>query len=393
MRVGIIRETKTPVDNRVPLTPCQCVALREAGIEVVVERSAIRAYRDEEYAAKGIDMVDRLADTKCDIRLGVKEVNCDCLEENCHYLFFSHIAKLQPYNRALLLACLEKHITLTDYEYLVGKEGNRLVYFGFFAGAVGVYNTLRLYGVKYNLYALEKPQADWSVERLAEEVGKIIPFLTKRKTKVLITGTGHVSEGAQFVLDKAGMKKRGASSYIVIPTDLMVRRKGQFSTSDFHQHPDEYESWFDNYIGLADILVACHYWDCNAPRYFTRDLMMRPNNRIKVVGDITCDINGSIECTVRPSTHDEPFYDYLPETGKEVTFGTNDNAISVMAVDTCPNALPRDASEKFGEMLIENVLLPMANGDTTAIDNATLVRNGEISSRFSYLKDFVYGKG
>lgn len=394
MRIGILKETKTPIDNRVPITPAQAEGLQHIGIEVIVESSDIRAYTDDEYRAKGITITPSIEAAKgdFDLLLGVKEVAKEALLQNQRYVFFSHIAKMQPYNRGLLKAIMDKGITLIDYEYLTDKTGKRTVAFGFYAGAVGAYNTIRLYGIKYGAFNIDAPHPDWTIDTLAEEINKVLPILEAFKLKIIVTGTGRVSDGAQYVLNHAGIRQQGRCSYILLPSDLLFTRDSQYSVyerEDFHSHPQHYFSKFVEYMTLGDILISCHYWDNHAPKVFTSSMMVNPRNRIKVVGDVTCDINGGNDCTIRPSTHAEPFYDYNPRKRCEEPFLQDKSNISVMAVDTCPNALPRAASEAFGRMVIDNILMPYKNGFTEAIDKATLVECGHVRERYKYLEDFA----
>ncbi|MBQ8969191.1 MAG: hypothetical protein IJ064_05625 [Bacteroidaceae bacterium] len=393
MRIGILKETKTPIDNRVPITPEQAERLQGLGVDVVVESSDIRAYSDEEYRARGITITPTIAEAgEFDLLLGVKEVSKESLLPHQHYVFFSHIAKMQPYNRGLLQAIIQKGITLTDYEYLTDKQGKRTVAFGFYAGAVGAYNTIRLYGIKYGAFSLDAPKADWNVDTLSEQIREVLPILEAFKVKIIVTGTGRVSDGAQYVLNHAGIRQQGRCSYIVLCPDLIFTKDGQYcgyEREEFHRCPQAYISRFGDYIQLADILISCHYWDNRGPKMFTSAMMCNPRNRIQVVGDVTCDINGGNDCTIRPSTHAEPFYDYDPYRRCEVPFRQSEDNISVMAVDTCPNALPREASRAFGEMVIDNILAPMLKGDTESIGNATLVASGLITQRYQYLEDFA----
>lgn len=396
MRIGILRETKIPVDNRVPITPEQAEKLKSKGVDVVIESSNIRAFSDDEYRQRGITITENIGEEgSFDFVFGVKEVSVEALIPNLHYVFFSHIAKMQTYNRNLLRCIMEKGITLTDYEYLTDRQGNRTIAFGFYAGAVGAYNTIRLYGIKHGAFLLDAPRQDWCIETLSEKIKDVLPIMEAQKVKIIVTGTGRVSDGAQYVLRHAGISQHGRCSYILLCPDIIFARDGNksvYEREDFHKNPQLYVSKFGEYISLADILISCHYWDNRSPKVFTSSMMCNDKNRIKVVGDVTCDINGGIECTIRPSTHDMPFYDFNPYRMCEEPFMQNKDNISVMAVDTCPNALPRSASESFGCMLIEKILTPILNGDMEAVNNATIVKNGIITDRFKYLEDFANGE-
>ena len=122
MKIGLLKETKSPVDNRVALSPKQVAKLNNTykKSQIVVQSSDIRAFSDEEYRKEGVEVVDNVED--CDILFGIKEVNISNLIPNKHYFFFGHIAKMQPYNRPLLQTMLNNNLTFTDYEYLVDEK-------------------------------------------------------------------------------------------------------------------------------------------------------------------------------------------------------------------------------------------------------------------------------
>ena len=402
MKIGLIRETKNPVDNRVALSPNQVAMLNEKypDSEIVVQSSDIRAFSDEEYRRLGVKIVESVED--CDVLFGIKEARIDSLLPNKHYIFFGHIAKMQEYNRPLLQAFLNKGITFSDYEYLVDDNNVRVCAFGWWAGVVGVYYTLRGYGLKYHTFELPKPDIRFTLKQLIENLKSIeLP-----KVKLLVTGAGRVSQGAQYVLQQIGCNLLSEKDYLQdkVVTQLsycvanhcqLVRHKNgkSFSRKEFIDRPDLYESIFMRWAKHTDILITAHYWAPNAPVYLDFDNLRSFDNHIRMIGDITCDIMGSVKSTIRPATHDKPYYDYNPLTEKEEELFSDKNNITVMAVDTCPNALPMDASKYFGDMLIPIVFNPLLDGkESKIIDGATIVNKGELTKKFSYLSDFSKGK-
>lgn len=404
MKIGLLKETKKPIDNRVALTPTQIALLNKEypNSEIVVQKSDIRAFSDEEYLNAGVKVVDNLED--CDYLFGIKEAKINTLLSNKHYFFFGHIAKMQEYNRPLLQAFISKSITFTDYEYLTDNEGNRLCAFGWWAGVVGVYYTLRGYGLKSHLFSLPKPDIHFTLKELLNNLKSIkLPPI-----KILVTGNGRVSHGAQYVLNEIGCKLLDKDDYLSnVPVDILsyhvakveelVRHKANksFSRKHFKEFPSEYNSIFENWSQYTDILISCHYWGPNDPVYLSADDFKNPNNKIRMIGDVTCDIMGSIKSTLRSSTHDDPYYDYNPLTEKEEEAFTNKENITVMAVDTCPNALPKDASDFFGSMLIQHVFKPLLEGEiekSEVIEKGTIVKKGCLTNRFSYLEDFAKGQ-
>lgn len=400
MKIGIIRETKEPEDNRVILVPKQLKMLQDEYKNVLfqVQASPSRAYSDDEYRDLGINVVDDISDS--DILLGIKEVSLSSLIPDKHYFFFGHVAKMQEYNRPLLQRMMKMGITFSDHEYLVDDRGERVCAFGWWAGVVGVYNTLRAYGLKYKLFELAQPDKQFTLETLIHRLKSLV----LPPIKIIVTGNGRVSHGAQFILDKVGIERlsiedylkseQGKACYCVADVEELVKKNGEVATSfdleDFKLHGENYSSQFGRFCEVSDLLLSCHFWSPKQPVYLDENLLKSSSNTIKVVGDITCDIQGSIKSTLRASTHANPFYDYNPHTGKEeMAFSRKDN-ITVMAVDTLPNALARDTSEYFGDLFMEHVLIPLLKGENTkVVEQATILEKGKLTDRYSYLKDFA----
>lgn len=399
MKIGIIKETKTPVDNRVALAPKQVAKLKKdfPNSKFYVQASDIRAYSDDEYRSLGIEVVDNV--DNCDVLFGIKEATIESLIPNKHYFFFGHIAKMQEYNRPLIQAMIRKNLTFSDYEYLVDDNNQRVCAFGWWAGVVGVYYTLRGYGLRTGKYNLPKPDLKFTLDELLSNLNEIeLP-----NEKVLVTGNGRVSQGAQYVLENIKAQKMTQQdylntdeveklSYCVVDVDGLVKRKDgkDFSFADFTKNSQDYESDFFKWAKISDLLISAHFWAPEAPVYLSEEDLKSKELRIKMIGDVTCDIMGSIKSTIRSSTHAEPYYDYNPHTAKEEPAFSSDSNVTVMAVDTCPNALALDTSAYFGEMLIKHVFEPLLKGEkSSVIERSTIVEKGKLTERFSYLKYFA----
>lgn len=398
MKIGIVKETKIPIDRRVPLPPKQCKTLMEQfpDVEVVVQPSDIRAITDNEYIDRGIPMQAKLND--CDVLIGIKEVALDALIPNKIYIFFSHTAKKQPHNQKLLQEILKKNITLIDYEYLTNKEGTRVVAFGRYAGIVGAYNGLLGYGKRTKRFDLEPAHQCSSLEEMMNQLQYV--KLPKDAT-LLVTGKGRVGGGAMEVLEKLNIKNVSSEQFLYenideptlcqIDADQYVQRKDgeKFEFQHFFDHPEMYENIFKPYTIITDILFAGHFWNPKAPIFFTKDDAKQPDFRIKVIADISCDIPGPIPSTLRASTIAAPFYGYNPITEKEDD-PFKEDCITVMAVDNLPCELPRDASKDFGETLVQKVLPSLIEDDTdNMIKNAMITENGKLTTRFQYLTEFA----
>lgn len=399
MKIGLIKETKTPVDNRVALSPKQVAEIKDKFPlhDIVVQSSDIRAYSDAEYREYGIQVVSDVSD--CDLLFGIKEAAISTLLPNKHYVFFGHIAKQQVYNKPLFQSMINKKITFSDYEYMVDESNQRVCAFGWWAGVVGVYYTLRGYGLKTMAFSLPKPDIKFSLESLIENIKSVeLPAI-----KILVTGNGRVSKGAQYVLEKIGAERLSEDDYIsndnvkklsytVAKAEQLVRHidNKEFNKEEFKTSPKLYRSDFMRWAEKTDVLISAHYWDNAAPIYLDNDNLKDKKLKIKMIGDVTCDIMGCLKSTLRASTHNNPYYDYNPITEKEEPAFSSDSNITVMAVDTCPNALPRDTSEYFGSMLIEHVLTPILEGNvSSALEKSTILREGKLTEHFLYLSEFA----
>jgi hypothetical protein len=399
MKIGILREGKLPHDKRVPFTPLQCKFLMEEfeGLELVVQPSSFRCYSDEEYTSVGIALQEDLSE--CDVLMGVKEVPVNELLSGKRYLFFSHTIKKQEHNRKLLQEILRQKIQLIDYECLVDDQGNRVIGFGRYAGLVGTYNGIMAYGLKYGLFELKPAHLCLDKRELFEQLGSIsLPNI-----KIVVTGGGRVANGALELLGVMGLRKVTSFEflnyvyrepvYVQLHSEDYYRSKdgAAFSNKEFRMHPEQFDCTFAQSNGFAsncDLLVHCTYWDPRAQVLFTREQMRDPRFRISVIADVTCDIDGSIPSTTKPSTIDDKFYGYNPNT-EQIEEPFAPSTITVMAIDNLPCELPRDASEGFGKHLMERVVPGLLGTDPGLIERATIAKEGALTARFDYLSDFV----
>ena len=400
MKFGIIRERKNPPDKRVVLSPkaCQKVLNTHSKAEIIVEPSPIRAYEDDAYRDLGITVASEME--QCDVLLGVKEVPIDALIPNKKYFFFSHTIKKQPYNRDLLRAILDKNIEMYDHVVITNKQEQRVVAFGRYAGIVGAYNGFRAYGLKNDVFHLPKANDLPDQQALIAELKK----LSLPNIKVLLTGRGRVGNGAREMLDGMGMRRVNVTEYLEetfaepvycqIDAGEYNRRKDgvRGNKSDFFAHPEEYKSNFFRFAKVTDFYIAGHFYGQGAPYLFTTEDAKHEDFKIKVVADISCDIDGPVASTIKPSTIADPIYGYDPVSESETDF-TNADAIAVMAVDNLPCELPRDASEGFGEAFIKNVIPAFFNNDKDGVlERARMTKDGKLTERYAYLQDYVDGK-
>lgn len=399
MKIGLLREEKMPADERVALTPLQCKILKETypNVELVVMSSSIRCFSDEMYISEGVKIVNNLFD--CDVLIGIKEVPKSSLIANKTYLYFSHTIKEQPYNRDLLNMMIQLNITMVDYEVLKAQNGKRLLGFGRFAGIVGAYNGFLTYGLKSGKYNLNPAHSCKDRVELENELSKIV----LADEKIIVTGNGRVGHGIMEIMKKSGINEVSKFEFLNNKFDEPVfvhldvidyneRSDGSESDKyDFYKNPKLYKSSFMKYAKKADIFIAGHYYSADSPYLFTRKDAKSPGFNLKVVADISCDIDGPVASTIRPSSIADPIYGYNPISEVEGSFLQEGN-IAVMAVDNLPCELPKDASKNFGNALLENILPLLINGDNEGIiENATICKNGDLTLNFEYLRDYIDG--
>jgi saccharopine dehydrogenase (NAD+, L-lysine-forming) len=398
MTIGLIREGKTPPDNRVALTPAQCKWIEKnlPDVRVLVQSAPGRCFSDAEYRRAGIDVVADVSEA--DILLGIKEVPAEQLVANKTYLFFSHTKKKQPHNQKLLQAILEKQVRMIDYECLLHDDGQRIIGFGFFAGIVGAHNGMMVYGQRTGSFSLDRVHRHRSFRKLMHTYfGLRLPNI-----KIVVTGSGRVAQGALEIMnlmqvrevEKEEFLEREFSYPVYIHlkgSDLYKRKDGApYHRADFHANPSVYESAFLPYACASDILMNGVYWDLFVPRLFEVNDIHDPAFRIQVIADITDDTGGSVPINLGDQHMETPVYGVDRETITK-TEPFMESSIDIMAVGNLPNELPRDASRYFGEQLLKYVLPDLVAGGSAVLNRATIAAEGKLMETYSYLQDYADG--
>jgi alanine dehydrogenase len=405
--ISIIKEARID-ENRTPFTPNQIQTLiaNFPNVVILVQPSKNRCFRNEDYFKAGAKIEEDISNS--DIIFGIKEVEIQKLIKNKTYLFFSHTSKVRKdisqttqdktivYKKELLREVLKRNITLIDYENIreTSGKGYRYLGFGRFAGIVGCYNTLNLYLKLHKKQLLPRAFEINSYKKIKE----LISRQNFNKLKILLTGRGNVAKGSMEVLTHANIKQISINDYLKkkhdeavfcnISTREYVERKDgkSFSHQDFVSNPYEYNSKVKDFLVDADMLIAGHYWDSKFPKLFYPEQINEFKN-LKIIGDITCDINGAIPTTIRSTSIAKPYYSIDINSMKEISLDSK--GIAVMAVDNLPSELPCESSKEFGENIISEVLPFLINKDDGRINRATTTSKGKFCPLFSYLENFI----
>ena len=398
--IGIVRESRND-ENRTPLVPEHIKKYKESNpnINFIIQPSNNRCFSDEEYELSGAKINENL--NECSIIFGIKEIDPNILINNRTYLFFSHTFKInkqqkniEKHKKDLLLSILNKKITLIDYENIRGKNGTRCLGFGRFAGIVGCYNTLNLLLKVLGKQSLASAYKINDYERLVLNL-KNLYF---PKTKILVTGDGRVAKGVIELLNQTNIKAVSKKDFLEKKFDQPIfcnletkdyvtnNSSTNFNLEHFINNPQDYSSSALQYLKETDILISAHYWDPSSPKIFENEDLKDLQN-LKIVGDITCDINGSVPTTIRSTTIEKPNYWIERNNLKEID--ENNDGIAVMAVDNLPSELPRDSSTEFSEGIINEVLPFLLKEDDGRILNGTITTDGSFLEKYNYLNNYI----
>ncbi len=449
--IGIRREDKNEWERRVSLIPEHIKILKKKfGITTLIQPSSTRIYTDAEYEKAGASVTEDIS--AANFILGVKEIPIDFIDENKTYMFFSHTIKGQAYNMNLLKKLVDKKVNLIDYERILDENDKRLVFFGRFAGIAGMIETLYTYGQKLKKLGYVTPfenikqaymydsieEAKKEIKKIGEEIEEygypsdIAPLI------VGFTGYGNVSRGAQEIFDLLPYKivspyiidinyenfsNDNYNIYKVIfkEEDLVQLKKEyvktkneksdyfdanlhneQFQLQDYYDNPHKYESKFENYLNYLTILVNCIYWTEKYPKLITKDYLKKntilsSNLTLKVVGDISCDINGSIEITKEATMPDNPSFTYFAKDDRYED-DISRLGVTVMAVDNLPCEFSKESSEAFSNVLmgyIDGIVSADFNGSfekleiSNHIKKGLVLHRGKFTTNYEYMNDFI----
>ena len=433
LRIGLRREDKNEWERRVPLSPSDTGALkREHDIQSVLQPFPKRAFHDAEFQAVGAEIDEKLSD--CSVIFGIKEMPNEFFLEGRTYLFFAHVIKGQHYNMPMLRILLETGCNLIEYERIVDDSGRRLVYFGKEAGQAGMIDTLWALGRRLEAEGIDNPITGirQAIEyRGLELVKEAIGQHGKRVETDGIpdelhpmvfgfAGYGNISSGAQEVLDVLPVIEISPDELLNPTADTFSSNKclykvvfkeehmvepavegSQFELLDYYDNPEKYNGVFAQYVPHLTVLMNCIYWSDRYPRLVTKELIheMYSNNgaKLRIIGDISCDVEGAIEITMRATDSGNPVYVY--DTNKDETVdGVEGNGPVILAVDNLPAELPREASANFSTLL--SPLVPtIAGADYTVkfdaldlppeIKRAVICYHGKLTPEYKYLKDHL----
>jgi alpha-aminoadipic semialdehyde synthase len=432
--IGIRREDKSEWERRVAVTPQDAATLQhEQGIQVVVQPSKIRAFADNEFVAAGVAVQEDLS--PCPVVFGIKEMPEEFFERHKAYVFFAHVIKGQSYNIPMLRRMLDLGCTLIDYERVVDEKNRRLIFFGWHAGVAGMIDTLWALGQRLAWEGVPNPFTDLRQTHTYHDLAEAKVALGQVRARIEaeglpvqatplivgVAGYGNVSRGAQEMLDLLPVIEIEPEEVSTVATRRDYSRRhlykavfkewhmvepispeGSFELQDYYNHPDKYRGVFERYLPHLTVLVNAIYWASAYPRLVTKDTMKtlfggKGKPRLLVIGDISCDVEGAIECTVKSTEPGDPIYVYNAANG-EVVDGYAGPGVVIMAVDILPSELPREASTDFSRIL-RPFIPAIARCDFSAsfeesnlppeIKRAVIAYQGQLTPEYRYIEGFL----
>jgi len=431
--IGIRHEDKYVMERRAPLTPKHVERLiKNKKLDFVVQSSEKRVFTDEEYIQAGARIATDLKE--CSVIFGVKEMPVSFFEADKTYIFFSHVIKGQSYNMPMLRKMMETKCNLIDYERVVDEQGKRLIFFGRYAGLAGMINSLWSMGLRLKEAGYKTPfeqirQAHQysSLAEVREVISAVGQEIAEkgmpeelRPFTVAFTGYGNVSQGAQEIIGLLPVKEISPEKLLSLkqrsklPDNLIykvvfkeehlvepINENENFDLHEYYNSPEKFKSKFEQYIPHIDMLINCIYWDARYPKLVTKDYLQKlfesGTPKLRVIGDISCDVNGSVECTEKGTEIEDPIFVYHPDS-RTHTMGHTGNGVLVMSVDILPSELPRDSSAGFADVLI-NYVKAIADCDFNeefealdlprAIKSALILHRGELTPQYKYLENHL----
>jgi len=424
--VGILKEVKNRWEKRAPLTPGDVGWLVRKGIGVEVESNPLRVFSDREYREAGAKVVKKL--DKASLLVGIKEPPVKSIKDGSTYMLFSHTIKGQAHNMPLLRKFIDKKDTLIDFERITDNKGKRLVFFGRFAGICGMVDSLHYIGQKMEHRGVHTPlrhiDPAWRYGCL-KEIKKDLRKLKNRIKRegfdegaapfiVGVTGCGNVSRGAHEILDqldpveirpaelpefmRKGEYSRNTLYKVAIFREDKLRSKdgSPFTFEEYLSKPGDFKSRLDEYLPHLNMLAHTSYWDERYPRLVPKKMIRRLSRkkdfRLEFIGDISCDVKGSIEITERSTSPDNAVFTYDPRRDS-YTDGLSAEGITLLAVDNLPAELPRDSSESFSALIRDHIYRVASRVDgkdiPEEIRRAVIAESGQLAGDYSYLKRFI----
>jgi len=432
-RIGIRKEDKNKWERRVPLVPDEIAGfVKEHGIDFTLEPFPNRAYTKEEYEAVGCSFDEDLTD--CPVVLGIKEMPIEFFKPGLTYMFFAHVIKGQEENMPMLQKLMDLGCNLLDYEKITNDKGFRLVFFGKEAGQAGMIDTLWALGRRLDHEGIENPfsivkqaiefgnldEADNAVEaagNIISEKGvpdELHPMIFG------FAGYGNVSQGAQGVLNNLPVieitaeellrpmldqykSKNHVYKVVFHEEDMVVQKETErdFNLQEYYNFPERYHGVFEAYVEHMTVLMNCIYWTEKYPRLVSKGLVKRlyggAENKLKVIGDISIDVEGAVEVSVKATDSGNPIYVYDVDK-EEAVDGVEGNGPVILAVDNLPCELPREASAHFSKAL-KPFVPSLANADFSVdfdkleidapLKRSVILYHGKLTPDFEYISEYL----
>lgn len=446
--VGLFREGKSKRgEKRTAITPATAKQIINWGHKLIVQsgvhpetKEEKRAFKDSDYQKSGAIIKEDLS--SADVIFGLKEIFPTRILPDKAYYFFSHTHKGQIKNRQMLKKLVELKTTVIDYELVTDENNERLITaFTYNAGYAGMVDSLWTLGKRLKILGISNPFEAIPQAVEGQDLQSVKDVIKKVAQKIETTGTpkeippiiicflgrGKTAFGAREIFNilpyqeislneienifKNGSRKKVYALQIGTEDIYKLKKNISYKTGEYEklqrrgkrhfylEHPEYFESNLDKVLPFASVIMNCVIWSNKYPRSITKKMVKEiwPSNKVlKVIGDITCDPNGSIEFS-KETWIDDPVYMYDPINETSIS-GFEGNGVAVMAVTNLPCEFSADASIQFSNDLmpfLERIVKANYKGSLKdsnlpeEIKRAVILWNGNFTPQYSYMKKYL----
>ncbi len=322
-----VRAEQRPNEERVGLTPEGARALLDAGLQVTIEASSVRAIAIDGYRAAGCDIAAENSWPHAPddaIIFGLKELPEDGTALTHRHILFGHAYKGQPSGQILLGRFKAGGGTLYDLEYLLDTDGRRVAAFGYWAGYAGAAVALKCWAAQQH-GAIAGPVSVYggSSALRSDLLGELNDTGKPRPTAMVIGALGRVGTGAADLCAALG---------------VAVTKWDMAETAHGGPFPE---------ILTHDIFFNCILARPGTP-VFVPATAKTSQRALTVIGDIACD----------PDSEFSPIkvYDHTT-TWDEPALRVHDTPpLDVTAIDNLPSMLPVESSQDYAGQLLPSLL-------------------------------------
>lgn len=397
LNIGITRERENGYPSLTPFTPTQCKTIESNhDIKFTIQPSNDRCFSNDEYKDLGIKLDDNL--NNCPYIFGIRDIELNNVLKDKTYFLNSNIQKQASSQKSFLQSQVVHNNSLIEYDLILDQQKKKLAATGKYQGIVGAHNVILAIGQKSKSFQLPRIISLDNLEDLAKTYEHVkLPAL-----KIAILGIGPIQSGVIEVMKALKIKEISPELFVLreFPDSVYTqlnefyiakRQDGEsFTMNHFYENAETFESDFGHFMNTTDVLINCIEGDIKIPSLFDLKSIQSEEFRLKYIADLskTRDYESPIPCASTKCTYDNPVAYYDKET-LDFCAADGENVLSIICSECHSNEFAKEASEDIGTQLLDNVIPSFFSEKRLAIDNATIVKDGKLTEKYSYLEAYM----